>query len=184
MAYLPPEELWYDLNDGFKLISKTGKVTIPDSHPTGPPPLHLRGGSIIPMISSDNLTTTASVAFNSLNLVVMPSKAKTASGDLFWDDKESIGTIESAKYNFYEFKLNSDCSLDIVVSKSGYSSHPKIESITIGNTQHSGGQISATVDGKEVSVKYNNGLTLLSVNLSLDKKYRIEWKDNQKCNLL
>ena len=134
------------------------------------------------MVSSDNLTTTSSPAFNSLNLVVVPSKSKTASGDLFWDDRESIDTIENGKYNLYEFVLNSDCTLELNVAKSGYSSHPHIESITIANT--GAGSVSASVDGKSVSGSSSNGVTLLNVKLDLNKKYKIEFKSGGKCNLL
>ncbi len=115
----------------------------------------------------------------------------TATGDLFWDDGESINTIESGKYNYYTFKLHPNCSLEIDVIKSGYdmSSEPQvIESVEIVNTSDI--KIEASVDGKKIESKHQTGGTLLMVNIDLNskkagEKWVINWKspETNACNI-
>jgi len=62
--------------------------------------LHLRGGFIIPMkIPGDNLIIGRD---NPFTLLVAQSELGTASGNLFWDDGDSI---EIEAYNYVEFSL-------------------------------------------------------------------------------
>ena len=163
-------------------MPKTGHVLINDSEPSGPPPLHLRGGSIIAMTLSSSMTKTSSKDFKSLNLVVLPSKVGTAYGDLFWDDRQSLETIEQGAFNFYEFVFHSNCSLDVLVTKRGFnSSQPSIERITIGHTRDSSEPIVGSLDGKAIKGKAVNGLTVFDINFKLEISFTLEWKD---CNLL
>ena len=121
-------------------------------------------------------------------LGVYPNKQKTAFGDLFWDDGESVETIESGKYNYYEFHLLNNCSLEVRIVKSGYTSTQKINIIAIANTNSS--KITARVDGVNVTnVNIHEDYVMLNVdiNLSLKKaneKWIIDWKtDNNECNI-
>lgn len=51
--------------------------------------IHIRGGFIIPMqIPGDNLMLGRE---NPFTLIVAPSTSGNASGNLFWDDGDSIG---------------------------------------------------------------------------------------------
>ncbi|CAF4269645.1 unnamed protein product, partial [Rotaria magnacalcarata] len=42
---------------------------------------------------------------NPFTLLVAQSDAGTASGNLFWDDGDSIDSIETKTYNYMEFSL-------------------------------------------------------------------------------
>ncbi len=116
----------------------------------------------------------------------------TATGDLFWDDGESINTIESGKYNYYTFELHPNCSLEINVIKSGYdmSSEPQvIDNIFIVNTSDI--KIEPTVDGKKIEYKHQGGGTLLMVNIDLHskkagEKWIISWSKPgmNACNIM
>ncbi len=101
-AYLP-DDVWYELRaDNLSPASETGHVKLSD-RPSGVPPIHFRGDSIIPVTFIENLfryntSNTEAVRRGYFFLLVIPGKTKTATGDLFWDDGESIITIESGKY--------------------------------------------------------------------------------------
>jgi lysosomal alpha-glucosidase len=61
--------------------------------------VHVRGGSIIPMqMPGPNLMTGRG---NPFTLLVAPSASNNASGNLFWDDGDSLGMIVSAFFLLY-----------------------------------------------------------------------------------
>jgi hypothetical protein len=177
----------------FERVSKTGHVKLAD-RPTGPPPMHFRGDSIIPVMFEGNFTNTDKLRHNGMVLYVIPGKKRTASGDLFWDDGESINTIESGKYNYYTFKLHSNCSLEIDVIKSGYdmSSSPQIISgVVIFGTD--GGDVEYSIDGNEW-IESNSSLIsdLTGFGIYIDlqskkagEKWTIDWKSikTNSCNI-
>jgi alpha-glucosidase (family GH31 glycosyl hydrolase) len=195
-AYLP-DDIWYEFKDhDFVLASKIGHVKLTD-RATGPPPTHFRGGSIIPFtkaeskISKQDISNTDIIRKNGLVLIVIPDKAKTASGDLFWDDGESIDTIESGNYNYYTFELQSNCSLEIDVIKSGCdtSSEPQvIERIAIFGINDT--KIEASVDGEKTETTHKSSGISLETNIDLNskkagQKWVINWKSTQtnSCNI-
>jgi len=189
-AYLP-DDVWYEIKPRLSRTEKTGHVKLADS-PTGPPPIHLRGNSILPLILDGEHVNTDSLRNQSLVLVVLPGKSKTASGDLFWDDGESVNTIETGKYNYYTFKLLANCTIEIDVIKSGYdagSSPQNIDSIDIVDTLD--GDVEANTDGKPISSSaVNQGVTQLNVKINLQskkvgEKWIINWKStkNNLCNI-
>ncbi len=191
-AYLP-DDIWYELK-GEDLVRapKTGQVKLAD-RATGPPPIHFRGGSILPFMDMDkDVSNTDVVRKHKFYLTVIPNKMITATGDLFWDDGESINTIESGKYNYYTFELHPNCSLEINVIKSGYdmSSEPQvIDNIFIVNTSDI--KIEPTVDGKKIEYKHQGGGTLLMVNIDLHskkagEKWVISWRkpEMSACNIM
>jgi hypothetical protein len=185
------------MKDNITIITRAaqaGHVKLGD-RPTGPPPIHLRGDSILPFVTEGNFTNTDDIRRDKFTLLVIPGKTKTASGDLFWDDGESINTIESGKYNYYTFKLHPNCSLEIDVIKSGYdmSSEPQIIS-GIGIVGTVDGDIEASIDGKPLdknSLSHDNHFgTTLKVDLNLQSKkagdkWIINWKltKTNSCNI-
>ena len=98
----------------------SGKVHFQDFESDSP--LLLRAGSILPVVPNHNLPTvinTATVRKVPIELWVLPTSNGSAHGDLFYDDGESIDTVENGHYNYYEFKLDA-CHLTINVPHSGY----------------------------------------------------------------
>ena len=190
-AYLP-NDFWYELDwvsGGFTKVNKTGNVILPDNK-NGIPPLHFRGGSIIPISSAinENINTSESIRKGSLRLVAFPGTHKTASGNLFWDDGESIDTIENNKYNYYSFNLT-NCSLDIKVIESGYSTDQTLTEISIPSTNND--KIEATLDGKPIQSVVHKGWIALNFKLNLNtkkkgEKWTFKWKSTQSnsCNIV
>ena len=121
------------------------------------------------------------------NLLVLPGEDKSASGDLFWDDGDSIETIEKNEYNYFTFILHNNCSLDINVIKSGYSAKLPINNVVIYGTNSD--PVVATLDGKTVASSIANSLQI-NVNLDLGskksgQKWTLNWKSSKtnECNL-
>jgi hypothetical protein len=181
----------------FERVSKTGHVKLAD-RPTGPPPMHFRGDSIIPVMFEGNFKNTDQLRHNGIVLYVFPGKERTASGDLFWDDGESINTIESGKYNYYTFKLHSNCSLEIDVIKSGYDmiSSPLIIKSLLIHSDTIEGDIEASLNGNpvkkvgELSPLHDKVGTIFYPELNLQSlkagdKWVISWRltKTNSCNI-
>ncbi|XP_054165466.1 sucrase-isomaltase, intestinal-like [Oppia nitens] len=188
-GYLPPGDRWYEVRPQFKRVATTGRVVIRDPQ-SGTPPIHFRGGSIIPMVSDHRLVSTTGQreTFRRLNLIVLPTNSSSgqsavsnyrATGELFWDDGDSIGTIEQNKYNLYRFELT-NCLLNITVLKSGlYQSStgipvPIINKIVVVDTDPSG-QVLATLNDSPVKASHQSASTEIELNLQLDGQLSKEW---------
>ncbi|CAG2179136.1 unnamed protein product [Oppiella nova] len=186
-AYLP-NDVWYEPTDEFvKLYPKTGLIKIADNN-RQVPPIHLRGGNILP-IGYNKAVNTEVLRDKPINLEVYP-KDKKATGDLFWDDGDSLNTIETKQYNFYEFELLANCSLQLRVKTKGYnSSKPHlIEKVLIANTLNA--KINALLDGKAIeNVVVKEDYIIFPVNIDLNAAqvgqiWKIEWKTvDNTCNL-
>lgn len=114
-AYLPEYERWYDLHR-VKEVTKKGDVTL--EAPIKIIPLHIRGGVIIPQ-QEPNITTAASRQ-NPFLLLVALDNTSMASGQLYLDDGESLGSINSGEYSLITYTAN-DTSLYSEIMMSGYS---------------------------------------------------------------
>ncbi|XP_029913099.1 lysosomal alpha-glucosidase isoform X2 [Myripristis murdjan] len=97
-AYLP-QGTWYSLHNGQPFYSKGQYLLLPA--PLDTINIHVREGHIIPQ-QEPALTTTASRR-NPFVLTVALSSAGWAFGDLFWDDGDSLGTIETGNYCYVIF---------------------------------------------------------------------------------
>ncbi|CAG2113294.1 unnamed protein product, partial [Medioppia subpectinata] len=172
-AYLPPGERWHEVRPQLKLAPQVGHITIQDTQPNGPPPVHFRSGAIIPMVTDTQLTSTTGPAMNQIDLVVVPNVKWEARGELFWDDREGIDTIDAGKYNLYSFTQYANCTMEIHVSKAGYTSgiHPTVRQVLVQSTGVKDHGVEAKLDGKIVPTKRgDNGAIEITVNLSLGDK--------------
>ncbi|KAK3689038.1 glycosyl hydrolases family 31-domain-containing protein [Podospora appendiculata] len=83
-----PDDLWYDFWTWEAVRGTGGSVTV-DGVPWTDIPVHIRGGSIVPMrVRSAN--TTALVRRENFTVVVAPGVDGTARGVLYLDDGESV----------------------------------------------------------------------------------------------
>jgi len=83
-----PEDTFYDFKTYEKIEGKGEKINLTDI-PFTEIPLHIRGGSILPLRNSSAYTTTE-VRKQPFNLLVAPSKDGKAKGELYLDDGVSI----------------------------------------------------------------------------------------------
>ena len=126
-AYFP-QDTWYDFSLGARVPTVGQYVNL--STPIQKINVHVRGGFIIPMqIPGANLILGRG---NPFELLVALSSSNSASGNLFWDDGDSIGmfssififslacnvlfsvivdSIETKMYNYFEFSVTSGVSI-------------------------------------------------------------------------
>ncbi|CAF3535176.1 unnamed protein product [Rotaria sp. Silwood1] len=114
-AYIP-QDVWYEFPSGVKLNSVGLFIDL--YAPITKLNVHVRGGFIIPMqIPGDNLVLGRG---NPFTLLVAQSESGTANGNLFWDDGDSIDSIETKTYNYLEFSLTDFNKLTINTLVSNY----------------------------------------------------------------
>ncbi|KNC45946.1 acid alpha glucosidase [Thecamonas trahens ATCC 50062] len=89
----PSSARFFALDSGKELMA-SGQVTL--SAPLSHIPVHVIGGNVVPMQAPAN--NTATQTGNPYALLVALSDAGTASGSLFVDDGETIGTIDSSAF--------------------------------------------------------------------------------------
>ncbi|CAF4427739.1 unnamed protein product, partial [Adineta steineri] len=84
--------------------------------------VHVRGGFIIPMQTPGaNLILGRG---NPFSLLVAPSQFGNASGNLFWDDGDSIDSVGTNTYNYFEFTLTTSNTLTIDPLSANYKDSP------------------------------------------------------------
>uniref|UniRef100_A0A4W6GAA9 Alpha glucosidase 2 n=1 Tax=Lates calcarifer TaxID=8187 RepID=A0A4W6GAA9_LATCA len=103
-----PEGLWYDYYTGYSVRSKGEEL--PLQAPLDKINLHLREGSVIPT-QTPNLTLWVSSG-QPLHLISALSDDGSATGDLFWDDGESIDTYETNQYTYIIFSVAQVLTVD------------------------------------------------------------------------
>ncbi len=127
-VYLPTTERWFDYYTGEEQ-TRLGQITV--SAPLDYIPLFLRGGGIIP--HQQSAMNTAASRKKPFFLIIALDKKEEAKGTLFWDDGESIDTLERYNYNLFVFIFNSK-GLKITSWPYGYSEmdrQVKLEDIKI-----------------------------------------------------
>lgn len=170
-AYIPAG-VWYDVDRGTAYSAPSGR------YQAFPAPFNvlntlIRGGSIVPG-HKPALTTTESRQ-NPFLLLVAPDRKGTARGHLFWDDGDSINTIEDDKYNLYEFLLVKDL---LIVSRT---KRRYADNVTLGRVRVFGvstGPTTVSLEGRILKFDYNQTtevLTLLDIDQPMDEEFTITW---------
>ncbi|KAM6137726.1 sucrase-isomaltase, intestinal-like [Pterocles gutturalis] len=106
-----PEASWFDYYTGRKLPSTWKKNYATVAAPLSKIPLFIRGGYILPEQAPATTTTKSAHQFvltllnvlvnsrlNPFGLIIALDEQGEASGSLFWDDGDSIDTIENENY--------------------------------------------------------------------------------------
>ncbi|KAK5642360.1 hypothetical protein RI129_008527 [Pyrocoelia pectoralis] len=96
-----PSGIWYDYYSKMALESKGEYFNI--SAPLDTIPVFIRGGYIIPQQSA-MLTTTQS-RLTKIQLLGASDLAEQASGQLYWDDGDSLNSVEERRYSLLNFTL-------------------------------------------------------------------------------
>ncbi|NWV09200.1 SUIS protein, partial [Ptilonorhynchus violaceus] len=102
-----PEAQWFDYYTVLPSAWKKNYASV--SAPLSKIPLYIRGGYILP--EQEPATTTTESRLNPFGLIIALDEQGEASGSLFWDDGDSIDTIEKenyflAKYTFSKVSSN------------------------------------------------------------------------------
>ncbi|EEC13933.1 lysosomal alpha-glucosidase, putative [Ixodes scapularis] len=167
-----PAGVWYDVDRGTAYSATSGRY---QAFPATFNVVNtlIRGGSIVPG-HKPALTTTESRQ-NPFVLLVAPDRKGTARGHLFWDDGDSINTIEDDKYNIYEFLLVKDL---LIISRT---KRGNADNVTLGRVRVFGvstGPTNVSLEGRSVKFDYNETtevLTLLDLDQPMDEDFAVTW---------
>jgi alpha-glucosidase (family GH31 glycosyl hydrolase) len=156
-GYLPSGAIWYSVYDYFYGSQvKSGQQTL-----TAPPdyliPVFVRGGHILPRQRPS--TTTVASRLNELQLLVALDTNNQASGELYWDDGESIVPNDDiSQHNYYHFLYNftvnqQSATLKITRNNTAMNLQLKtLDNIEIFGYQYQPTLSGATLNGKPVSI--------------------------------
>nr|XP_016847510.1 PREDICTED: sucrase-isomaltase, intestinal [Anolis carolinensis] len=120
-AYMP-DAVWYEYETGRKAIWRKQQCQM--YLPADKLGLHLRGGYIFPTQQPANTTVFSRV--NPMGLIIALNDNGTATGELFWDDGETRGTVENKAYLLYQFSVSNDV-LTMSVAHNGYQDPKNLE---------------------------------------------------------
>ncbi|CAB3259578.1 unnamed protein product [Arctia plantaginis] len=175
----PPPQCWYNILDGqFLAVDKSMEVTENET-------VSVKGGGIIPLQAPppQGPVTTTITRSAPLQLMVVPDIRHQAEGELYWDDGDSMNSYQEKKYSHIEFLLNGT-ELESSVQWWGYGV-PSLNKITILSQP----AIKSVMVNDQPCVKpcaftYQNQTRLLTitVNLSLDKPFKVRWTYKPKPN--
>jgi len=164
--------LWYDWYTQTAVNASAGQnITIPAS--LGHIPVYIKGGTVLPLQQPGY--TTSECRKNPWSIIVALSTAKTASGQLYLDDGESLKP-NATRYIDFAVTANS-----LYVSARGaYEDTNALHNITIMGVDFAPDKI--TLNGGEVEeceIKYNDTLRIMSITgletATRDGAWRDDW---------
>nr|CAD7395420.1 unnamed protein product [Timema cristinae] len=190
---------WYDFYTGALLTSGGADTTL--DAPLDTIPLLVRGGHILPM-QEPGMTTTASRK-NNFQLMVASDESGSASGELYWDDGDTLGkterdkgllghscpllpktfepsslfagTYEAGAYTLVSFSLQSS-QLTGTPRKTGYTGeNMNLATITVLGVSSAS---SVTANGGSATFTYdgtNKVLTITGLTISLSDSFTVTW---------
>ncbi|XP_011299227.1 lysosomal alpha-glucosidase isoform X3 [Fopius arisanus] len=175
-AYLP-KGIWYNYYNNTGIIS-TGQWFVLEA-PLDTIPLFIRDGIIIPAQAPSQ--TTAQSRKNKFELIITISHPsnENPSGSLFWDDGDSIDSINTHNYLYENFEVIDGNKL--INTWPNY--NPNIqEAVILGQIEVLGLARSVknvTVDGQEIDTfTYNEStkyLLITNLHIDLSRKFQVMW---------
>ncbi|XP_050680926.1 lysosomal alpha-glucosidase-like isoform X1 [Leptidea sinapis] len=169
-AYFPGPNPWYNVRDGRLLATDTWKVVGENET------VAVKGGAILPMqeASEKGPVNTANTRSRPLQLLVVPDRAGVASGELYWDDGESLNSYEEKKYSYIVFKLK-DNELFSKIHWWGWGV-PVVNTIRVYGQNYPVNTITINNDSTHFTQDaHNKVLTIPDISLSLDKEFYVKW---------
>lgn len=112
-----PEASWFDFYTGDRVSVSWKKRFVEVPAPLDVIPLFIRGGYILP--TQFPARTTELSRQNPFSLIIALDEQGEASGSLFWDDGDSIDSIEREEYFYVEYQFSNKV-LKATVVKNGY----------------------------------------------------------------
>lgn len=166
-----PAGRWYDYYTGDDFLSAGEDIHLPA--PLEKINLHLREGSVIPT-QRPNQTLWVSSG-QPLHLISALSEEGSASGDLFWDDGESIDTYENDQYAYISFTVGASVLSSEVVHSHVEASYITVESASFYGVKSKPDRV--LVNGQEAAFTYrdNKVLTVADLGLNLNQNFTISW---------
>uniref|UniRef100_H3CS37 Alpha glucosidase 2 n=1 Tax=Tetraodon nigroviridis TaxID=99883 RepID=H3CS37_TETNG len=181
-----PEGLWYDYYTvrrrhgrarpagrarGDSIRSKGEEVNL--HAPLDKLNLHLREGSVTPT-QTPNLTLWASSG-QPLHLLSALSDDGRASGDLFWDDGESLDTYESGQYAAIAFSVAQNTMTSTVLHSNVEASYITVETASFYGVKQRPSRVLVNSQEAVFSYRDNQVMTVADLGLKLSQNFTISW---------
>ncbi|XP_076004053.1 lysosomal alpha-glucosidase [Genypterus blacodes] len=166
-----PEGVWYDYYTGDSVHSKGEELRL--HAPLDKINLHLREGSVIPT-QMPNLTLWVSRA-QPLHLVSALSDNGSASGDLFWDDGESVDTYEADKYAYITFSVAQNVMTSHVLHNHVEAPSLSILSASFYGVKKKPSKVLVNSHDAPFDYRDNQVLTVADLSLTLSQNFTISW---------
>lgn len=170
-AYLP-KALWYDFYTKIPIFSQGQTVNL--SAPLDTIPILIRGGYIFPR--QDPKSTTTATRKGKIELLATCNENGSASGDLYWDDGDSLNTFEEKRYTYLKFNL-SENTLRIQYDLWAGETPPNLGRVLVLGITKSVTQV--TVNNLSQAFKFDTihkYLTIDNLDLSFKSPIVINWK--------
>jgi alpha-glucosidase len=155
-----PDDIFYDYNNDFSIVRGTGSTITLSDIDYQTIPIHIRGGTIIPL-RSESANTTTELRKKGFNIVVAPGLDGSASGSLYLDDGDSIEQPNTSQidFSFADGKFS-------MTGSYGYDAGVNVETITIlGQTRR---PASVTIKGaRRPQYEYNSGVLVVNASVPL-----------------
>ncbi|MBN3305105.1 LYAG glucosidase, partial [Amia calva] len=166
-----PKGLWYDFYTGVAV--RSGGEDVKLSAPLDKINLHVREGAVVPT-QTPNTTLWISTG-NPLRLIVALRDDGSATGDLFWDDGESIDTYETGQYAYIAFNVSQKTFTSTVLHSHVEATYITVETVSFFGVREEPSNV--TVNSKDVPFTYrtNQVLTVTDLGLNLSQGFMIRW---------
>ncbi|XP_074081090.1 LOW QUALITY PROTEIN: lysosomal alpha-glucosidase-like [Macrotis lagotis] len=136
--------------------------------------IHLRAGYILPL-QDPGLTTTES-RNKPMTLIVALTPSGMAQGELFWDDGETLGTLEWGHYTQITFLANNNVILNNLVQVTKEGTNLKLRKVTIlGVTSNPHQVVSNGIPVFNFSYDADTKILDIPVSLSVVEQFLISW---------
>ncbi|XP_076621881.1 lysosomal alpha-glucosidase [Colletes latitarsis] len=179
-AYLP-RGLWYDLYTKIGVFAIDGRRTL--DAPLDTIPLMIRGGSVLP--AQEPAATTTDSRKNNFELLITLDEFKKAEGELYWDDGDSLDSLETGQFAWVSFVVENNTLSSSVTKESAFNQKVVLDKIDMWGVTSN--VLEVTLQGRKVKFEYNDRQNCLSVqNLQTDlrKNFVLEWKYGRPANTI
>lgn len=171
-AYLP-RGVWYDLYTKKALFAVDKHVTL--NAPLDTIPLMVRGGSVLP-VQKPAATTTDSRK-NNLELLITLDRYNKAEGELYWDDGDSLDSIEKRQYLWVSFVVENNTLINSLEKGCAFDEKVVLDEIQIWGVTYNVTEV--VLNSSQIKFKYIAKKTCLFIyNLQMDlrKQFTLYWK--------
>ncbi|XP_034043234.1 lysosomal alpha-glucosidase [Thalassophryne amazonica] len=166
-----PEGVWYDYDTGNCLLSKGEEIHL--KAPLDKINVHLREGSVLP-VQRPNVTLWVSSG-QPLHLISALSDDGSASGDLFWDDGETIDTYETNQYAYITFSVTQKMMTSQVLQNHVEATYITVDKASFYGVKEKPNRV--LVNSRDVPFTYrdNQVLAVEDLGLALSQNFTISW---------
>ena len=197
-AYLPQESKWYSMYDMYYGVAQTQANNTYAAPWTSLIPIFIRGGHILPRQAS--ALTTVLARKNRFELIIALDSTNSASGELYWDDGDSIPPDDLSTHNFchftFDFKSDSTSGATLTIQKvktcTGIT-FPHLENIEVFGYPFYPDLTKVTINGNEVTLNsydyspFTNVVNITGkglIDYGSGSSWVVKWPNRNSFNLL